>query len=122
VGGCAVPFSSSSEVAPRSKWTALDRYVWTYDSTAGYEVYPKTYQGNGWTGYVLDFNSGLWKPEVSSRPLWQHWLTVCIPDQIRHTVATMYLDGPGNSEVREKKMRSPQRTTHGFAIRRLMRT
>jgi PhoPQ-activated pathogenicity-related protein len=73
-----------------SKQTPLDTYVWTYDDTAGYELYPQTYSGKGWTGYILNFNSGLWQPQTSSRPLWQHWLTVCVPDTVTEKTALMY--------------------------------
>jgi Ca2+/Na+ antiporter len=60
--------------------TPLDKYVWNYDTNAGFDVYPKTYAGKGFTAYVLDFKSQEYFPNISSRPIWQHWLTVCIPE------------------------------------------
>merc|ERR1711991_463922 len=87
-----------------SKQTPLDTYVNTYDDTAGYSVYPKTYSGADWTAYVLNFDSGTWKPEVSSRPLWQHWLTVCIPNNVTQTTAMMYMDGPKNTATPESEL------------------
>jgi PhoPQ-activated pathogenicity-related protein len=81
----------------RAKWTALDKYVMAPDDFAGYTPYPKTYKGRGWTAYVLSFTSQAWKASVSSRPVWQHWLTVCVPDKTTHTTAAMYMDGPDNS-------------------------
>ncbi len=84
--------------------TALDKFAWAYDPYAGFDVYPKTYRGPGWTGYVLDFQSGSWKPTLSSRPVWQHWLTVCVPDTMTQNVAAMYMDGPGNSETPDAQL------------------
>ena len=34
---------------------------------------------------------------MSSRPLWQHWVTVCVPDKITQSVGLMYMDGPRNT-------------------------
>lgn len=81
------------------KWTALDTFVWTPDPFAGYEEYrSQTYRGVGWTGFVLDLDSGSWQVETSTRPVWQHWVVVCVPERLTHATALMYLDGPGNSE------------------------
>ena len=41
-----------------SKQTPLDTYVNTYDDTAGYSVYPKTYSGADWTAYVSSLKRG----------------------------------------------------------------
>ena len=56
-----------------------------------------TYKAEGWTGYILNFNSGTWQSATSSRPLWQHWLTICIPDKVTQSLALMYMDGPHNT-------------------------
>jgi PhoPQ-activated pathogenicity-related protein len=65
------------------------------------------YGGLGWKGYVLSLESGAWKPQVSSRPVWQHWLTVCIPDHVNQSIAAMYMDGPGNSDKPDTTLNAP---------------
>ena len=81
-----------------AKQTALDRYAWEYDANAGYDVHDKVYQGPGFTAYVLDFKSQSWFPEISSRPVWQHWLTICIPHGKVPSTAFIYNDGPNNTK------------------------
>jgi PhoPQ-activated pathogenicity-related protein len=87
--------------------TPLDVYAFDFDSNAGYTVTSKTYRGNGFTAYVLDFKSQLWMPQLSSRPLWQHWLTVCIPDGKVADTAFMYMDGPNNSDEPDPTLYAP---------------
>lgn len=41
---------------------------------------------NGFTAYFINMTSQTWLTAAdSSQPVWFHWLTVCIPDQVRCT-------------------------------------
>lgn len=62
--------------------TPLDDYVNAPDPTYTWNIHNEI-QGVGWTAYVLNLTSQQWlTPEDSSRPIWTHWLVVCVPDII----------------------------------------
>ena len=67
---------------PGSK-TALDRYVAQPDDTYSWKVV-NTFKSKGLTAFVIDLKSQTWrtKDEVN-RTLWQHWLIVVKPDQVK---------------------------------------
>lgn len=76
-----------------------------------------TEKGFGYTVYVLskeffffdesslrkalfgsDLTSQTWMTaNETNHPVWAHWLAICIPEQITHHTAFMYIDGGGKS-------------------------
>jgi PhoPQ-activated pathogenicity-related protein len=36
--------------------------------------------------------------------VWQHWLTICIPDNLTQPIARMYMDGPRNTPEPETEL------------------
>ena len=41
--------------------------------------------GDGYTAYFINMTSQTWLTAAdSSRPVWYHWLTVCIPNNVRY--------------------------------------
>jgi PhoPQ-activated pathogenicity-related protein len=50
--------------------------------------------GPGYSGAVLRLTSQTWLgPEAVDRPVWEHWLTVIIPDEVVHDTAFLYITG-----------------------------
>lgn len=91
-----------------SQQTPLDSYSWAYDGTAGFSVDNVTYSGRGFTAYVLNFNSQTWMPAQSSQPLWQHWLTVCVPHaSVVQSTGFLWMDGPSNQPRPSKELYAP---------------
>src|SRR5207253_1790725 len=76
--------------------TALDDYVAERDSTYSWKLV-KTIPGDGYTTFVLDLKSQSWRtvPEVD-RTVWQHWLVVVKPDQVKHDTAYLRIGGGKN--------------------------
>ena len=56
-----------------------------------------TAPGQGYTSYVLDMTSQAWRssPEVN-RTLWQHWLSIVVPDAVERTSAFLWISGGSN--------------------------
>ena len=73
--------------------TALDKYVYEPDSHYTYELV-KTIDGDGYTGHVLKMTSQQWltSKEVN-QPVWWHWLTIVVPDVVRHDEAMLFIGG-----------------------------
>ncbi len=76
--------------------TALDRYVAKPDPNYKWELV-RTDKEDGVTSYTIDMTSQQWltKKEVN-RPIWQHWVTVSVPDKVEYPTAMMFIDGGGN--------------------------
>lgn len=76
--------------------TALDRYVAAPDDAYTWEVV-STASGSDWKGYVLKLVSQRWRTEEEvDRVLWEHWLTVVIPEEVKHDTAMLLISGGGN--------------------------
>src|SRR5580658_3575638 len=51
-------------------------------------------EGPGYAGAVLRLTSQTWlTADQVDRPLWTHWLTVLIPDEVVHDTAFLYITG-----------------------------
>lgn len=76
--------------------TGLDRYVAKPDPNYAWEVV-KTEKEEGITNYTIDMTSQQWrtKDEVD-RPIWTHWLTITVPDEVEYPTAMMFIDGGSN--------------------------
>jgi hypothetical protein len=63
--------------------TPLDDYVNAPDPTYNFEL-KNTWQGIGYTGYAIRLTSQSWlTPQDSNCPIWNHWLTICVPNKVR---------------------------------------
>ncbi|HET6574920.1 MAG TPA: PhoPQ-activated pathogenicity-related family protein [Fimbriiglobus sp.] len=76
--------------------TPLDEYVAKPDPAYEWKVV-KTIPGDGCTTFVVDLKSQTWRtvPEVD-RAVWQHWLVVVKPDEVKHATAFLNIGGGRN--------------------------
>ena len=84
----------------RCRKTPLDDYIAKPDPTYAWKLV-KTIPGDGVTTFVLDLKSQTWRatPEVD-RPVWQHWLTIVKPDEVKHDTAFLSIGGGRNGGQR----------------------
>lgn len=76
--------------------TALDRYVYAPDAHFAYQLV-KSIEVAGAKVYVLDLTSQQWRTEAEvDRTVWEHWLTIVVPEQLAHKTALLYIGGGGN--------------------------
>ena len=56
--------------------------------------------GPGYTAYMLNVTSQQWlTPKEVDKPIWFHYLSVCIPNDLRNvSTAIMYIDGYVNND------------------------
>ena len=84
--------------------TAIDDYVAAPDSHYTYSL-NNTISGPGFTAYVLDMISQQWRTSADIEEggeggtIWQHWLTVFVPDDIDGNIAFLYINGGNNGRV-----------------------
>ena len=77
---CGVSFA---EPPAGSKLTPLDAYVAKPDSAYSWSLKDTIKSGN-LTTYVIRLNSQRWRTEQEvDRPLWEHWLVLSVPDQLK---------------------------------------
>lgn len=99
----------STQAAPATTETALDRYVAAPDPAFRFSV-AATRPGTGYTAFVLDLVSQRWLTTAEvDKPEWHHWLTIIRPDTVRHDTGFLFVTG-GNAE-----RGMPQRTDAGLA-------
>jgi len=76
--------------------TALDDYVAAVDPAYSYQLV-RTISGSEYTAYILDMKSQNWRSNSEvDRTLWQHWLTIVVPDTVNHDTALLYISGGDN--------------------------
>jgi PhoPQ-activated pathogenicity-related protein len=76
----------------RSK-TPLADYLAKPDPSFAWKVVGAI-EGPGYAGAVLRLTSQTWlTADQVDRPLWTHWLTVIIPDEVVHDTAFLYITG-----------------------------
>ncbi|MBI1317933.1 MAG: PhoPQ-activated pathogenicity [Candidatus Hydrogenedens sp.] len=81
---------------PTDNPTALDAYMAKPDPNYKWELV-RTDEGEGVTSYTINLTSQQWRTKAEvDRPLWQHWLTITVPDQIDYPSAMLYIDGGSN--------------------------
>ena len=89
--------AASSELGQR---TALDRYVAAPDASYRYRLV-ETFPGNGYAAYLLELISQRWRDEAEvDRPLWKHWLTAVVPEEVTADAALLVIGGGSNSRER----------------------
>ena len=80
----------------RSTLTAIDRYVQKPDDTYAWSIVGST-EHNGSKIFILDLKSQTWRTkEEVNRTVWQHWLKVIVPDEVKSDVALMMVGGGRN--------------------------
>lgn len=77
--------------------TALDDYVQKKDDTFSWEVVSSDTKEDGTKTVVLTMNSQTWrtKKEVD-RTVWQHWITLTIPKNVKSSTGFMFIGGGAN--------------------------
>jgi PhoPQ-activated pathogenicity-related protein len=94
LGGAAGHAPAQAPATPAE--TALDRYVAKPEAAYRWEI-ARTVEGEGWRALVLDLTSQTWRnAEEVDRTEWRHWLTVIVPDEVRHSTAMLWI-GAGNN-------------------------
>ncbi|KAL3877090.1 hypothetical protein ACJMK2_034845 [Sinanodonta woodiana] len=82
----------------RSHSTPLDDYVYAPDDHYRYKEIA-SFRGSDYTTYTYNMTSQKWKDEsVLDRPIWWHYLTVTIPDNVKSDSAFLFIDGGSNSD------------------------
>ncbi|WP_309606911.1 PhoPQ-activated protein PqaA family protein [Phenylobacterium sp.] len=77
---------------------ALDAYVARPDPAFAWTVAGQI-SGPGYHGAVLRMTSQTWLTDKQvDKPVWTHWLTVIVPDQVRHHEALLYITGGDNTD------------------------
>jgi len=77
--------------------TALDDFVNNLDPTYNWDIRGRTV-GSGYTKYDILLTSGTWRTAAEvNRPLWQHWMTVYVPDVVTRDRALLFIDGGSHS-------------------------
>lgn len=106
---CLPANGAAAEPVPIKK-TALDDYIAKPDPTYYWKLV-KTIPGDGYTTFVLDLKSQSWRsaPEVD-RTVWQHWLTIVKPAQVKHTTAYLRI-GSGRNESPVPEQANPSLAT-----------
>lgn len=73
--------------------TALDRYVASPDPAYRYSVL-STVEGEGYRSYILEMVSQSWLTEEEvNLPLWEHYMTVTVPDEVMSDIGFLYITG-----------------------------
>jgi PhoPQ-activated pathogenicity-related protein len=76
--------------------TALDDYVATPDDSYSWKIV-RSDKHPGFTSVVVDMTSQTWRTsEGVDRPLWQHWMTFCIPDDVVSSTGLLFIGGGSN--------------------------
>src|SRR5665213_1421275 len=89
--------------------TPLDDYVARPDASFAWRVAGPV-AGMGERSAVLELTSQTWlTPDQVDRPVWKHWLTVIVPDEVIHDTAFLYITGGANTDP------APTEADKGFA-------
>lgn len=73
--------------------TALDTYIAKPDTNYSWRL-ASTIPGDGYTTFVIDMISQSWlTPKEVNRTLWQHWLTLVVPDKLSSSTALLLIGG-----------------------------
>lgn len=79
------------------KLTALDEYVRQPDSNYRYSIIG-TVEGEGYRTFILDMTSQKWLTEAEvNLPLWEHYMTVTVPDDIASDISFLTISGGSKS-------------------------
>jgi PhoPQ-activated pathogenicity-related protein len=103
----ATSFAAEPTNGPK---TPLDEYVAKPDPAYAWKVV-NTVRGDGVTTFIVDLKSQSWRkvPEVN-RAVWEHWLVVVKPDQVKHSTGFLVIGG-GRNGSKAPAAASPQSIT-----------
>lgn len=97
LGFCLTFFAAISTLATAEE-TALDRYIAKPDDSFAWRV-DKSIPGEGQVTHVIDLTSQTWRSEKEvDRPVWKHWLTVAVPNDVKHDTGMLYITGGDNDD------------------------
>jgi PhoPQ-activated pathogenicity-related protein len=92
----AVPRLSAQDEQPQAGNPALREYVETEDPSYAWEVV-RTVEGNPATTFTVKLTSQTWRTEQDvDQPVWQHWLVIVKPEQVRSDKAFLMIGGGSN--------------------------
>ncbi|NLN91724.1 MAG: hypothetical protein GX130_00255 [Candidatus Hydrogenedens sp.] len=84
--------------------TALDRYVAKEDDNFAWDLAQTDETEEGIQCYTLSMTSQKWRDSSEvNRTVWDHWVTVCIPETVTHKTALMFIDGGSNRPRQEPR-------------------
>ena len=76
--------------------TELDDYITAEDNSYAWKVIKEEPLENG-KSIVIDMNSQTWRDESEvDRTLWQHWLTLTVPDEAKSNIGMLFIGGGRN--------------------------
>src|SRR6059036_2756478 len=80
----------------RGERTALDRYVAKPDTNYSFRL-DHSVKGDGHTTHYVDMISQSWlTTNEVNRPLWQHWLTIVVPEKVASSTGLLVISGGAN--------------------------
>src|SRR5712691_1862821 len=80
----------------RGERTALDRYVARPDTNYSFRVAQRL-KGDGYTTHYVDMISQAWlTTNEVNRALWQHWVTIVVPDKVASSTGLLFIGGGAN--------------------------
>jgi PhoPQ-activated pathogenicity-related protein len=89
----AGPAASIVDRTQAGERTALDRYIAKPDTNYSWRL-ASTIKGEGYTTFVIDMVSQSWlTTNEVNRTLWQHWLTLVVPDKLSSSTALLFIGG-----------------------------
>jgi PhoPQ-activated pathogenicity-related protein len=89
----ALAAAPAAALAAPNPTNVLDRYVARPDPSFGWKV-EKTFTGPGYHGAVLELTSQTWlTAKDTDRPVWKHWLTITVPDNVDSHKALLFIGG-----------------------------
>ncbi|MBX3438345.1 MAG: PhoPQ-activated pathogenicity-related family protein [Planctomycetaceae bacterium] len=81
---------------PLPRRTALDDYIQKPDESYSWKVVSETSVG-GVKAVVIDMTSQTWlSKEHVDRPVWQHWVTMAIPENVTSDIGFLFIGGGRN--------------------------
>lgn len=94
----AMAFTERSGAAPpmAAVETELDAYIAKPDPAYAWDLLA-TVRGEGMTTYIVDMKSQSWlSPGKVDRTVWQHWLVIVRPDEVKHSTGFVMIGGGAN--------------------------
>lgn len=83
--------------------TPLDRYVNTPDPAFQYELVD-TIPAETFTTYVVRMVSQRWLTEAEVKdPVWWHWLTIVVPDDLQHDQGMLFIGGSSRNQEQPRQ-------------------
>lgn len=102
LGALGLALGLLSAPAAANPRNALDAYVAKRDPSFHWSV-DHAISGPGYHGAVLALTSQTWLDASQvDKPVWTHWLTVIVPDQVKHRTGFLYIDGGANTDPAPK--------------------